>query len=348
MTRNKPTIFDVARKAGVGIGTVSRVLNGAPNVKQATRERVLQVIEELGYRPSHAARQLATSRTFTIGVIVPFITRAFFVEVLRGVEQVIAGTAYNLVIYNVETPRQRAYYLEQLPFLGRIDGLLIISLPLRQRDVEQLLRNGPPTVLIDEYHPALTSVQSDNTAGARMAIEHLLRLGHERIAVIGDTLNHPLGFRINRERLGSYRRTLELHHIAVRDEYQRWSEEYGREGGKLLANELLSLTERPTAIFALNDMMALGVLEAARDAAIQVPQDLAVIGYDDIELASYLNLTTVRQPMSEMGRRGATLLLNILADGSEQVIHQRLPVELVIRGTTAPSSKQQAHSSAQE
>jgi DNA-binding LacI/PurR family transcriptional regulator len=326
------TIRHVAERAGVGVGTVSRVLNGSANVRGTTRERVLQAIEELDYRPSHAARQLATSKTFTLGVLLPFLTRSFFVEVLRGIEQITAGTPYHLVIYNAETPERRAYYLEEMPFLGRVDGLLIISLPLYDQDVARLAAAELPVVQVDEYHPAVPGIQGNNVAGGRMLVRHLLRLGHRRIAYICDEPDN----RTNGERLCGYRHAVEEWGVPLRPEYVRGSGEYGRAAAIRLTCDLLREPEPPTAIFAMSDVMAMGALEAAQSAGVPVPGRLSVAGYDDMDLASYLGLTTVRQPMSEMGRQGIELLLGILSGDVTELVQRQFPIELIVRGTTGP------------
>ncbi len=328
------TICHVAERAGVGVGTVSRVLNGSANVRGTTRDRVLQAIEELDYRPSHAARQLATSKTLTLGVLLPFLTRSFFVEVLRGIEQVLARTPYHLVIYNAETPQRRAYYFEEMPFLGRVDGLLIISLALYDQDVARLAAAELPVVQVDEYHPAVSGIQGNNVAGGRMLVQHLLELGHRRIAYICDEPDN----RTNGERLRGYRHALEGWGVPLRPEYVRGSGEYSRTAAIRLTYELLRAPEPPTAIFAMSDMMAMGTLEAAQSAGVPVPGQLAVAGYDDMDLASYLGLTTVRQPMIEMGRQGIELLLGILAGDVTELVQRQFPVELIVRGTTGPPS----------
>lgn len=327
------TIKDVAQRAGVGVGTVSRVLNQSGPVSAATRSRVLTAIAELNFRPNHSGRQLATARTYTIGVIVPFLTRPFYVTVLRGIEAVLASTHYHLHIFNVETAEKRDYYFNELPYRGRIDGLIVLSLVLDDAHVTRLLSAGIPTLLLDTRHPALPALSIDNVAGARQAVEHLIAQGHTRIAYISGLAQPELNFRNNCERLSGYQAALQAHALQPRPEYVIMAGD-GREMGLQMMEQLLALDEPPSALFAASDELALGAIQAAQRHGLRIPDDLAVIGYDDIELASLLGLSTVRQPMAEMGQQGVALLLQQLAERLPEPVQLTLPVELVVRTTT--------------
>jgi len=333
------TIRDVARRAGVGSATVSRVLNNSPLVTESTRQRVEQAITDLKYAPNPTARRLSLGKTLTIAVIAPFFTRPAFVERLRGVESVTAATHYDLIIYNVEDFAKRDLYFRSVPRPDRSDGVLVISLPPRDEDVALLLNNEVPIVLIDANHPDLTSLNRviiDDVTGGRLATEHLIELGHKRIGYISDPLESPFRFTASYDRYQGYRQALAEANLAFDPELHMWAE-HGRTQAKALALAMLALPNRPTAIFAASDTQALGILEAARALNLRVPQDLSVVGYDDIELAEFLNLTTVRQMLYESGRRGVNLLLHLLEQepGGEPQCDV-LPVELVVRGTTAP------------
>jgi DNA-binding LacI/PurR family transcriptional regulator len=318
-----PTIAEVAERAGVGVGTVSRVLNGSPAVSRATRGRVLAVIDELGYAPNAAARALSTGRTCTVGVVAPFLTRPSVVERLRGVSRRIAAAGYQLVLFDVERPRP----LAELAGAGRMDGLVLISLVPRDAELERLRAAGIPVVLVDAEHPDLPCVFIDDVEGGRLAAEHLLRLGHRRIGFIGDA-EGPFGFTSTpRRREGAARAC-----AAAGAELLVRSGPHGRDRARVLAAELLAAPGRPTAIFAASDTQALGVLEAADAAGLRVPRDLSVVGFDDVEMARYAGLTTVAQPLEESGLRGAELLLGAL-DGAPGM-RRRLPLELVVRWST--------------
>jgi DNA-binding LacI/PurR family transcriptional regulator len=332
------TIRDVAQKAGVGLATVSRVINNSPLVSEATRKRVLETIAELQFSPSLMARRLSLGKTLTVAVIVPFFTRPAFVERLRGIESTLAESEYDLIIHNVENIEKRDLYFRKVPRPERADGVLIISLPPRDHDVQFLAQSAVPIVLVDANHPSLTSlnrVVTDDVSGGRAATQHLIDLGHRRIGYISDPLESPFKFTASYDRYQGYRQALEAAGIPFRPEYHGWGE-HGRYEARRLASRMLSSPERPTAIFAASDTQALGVLEAARDLNLRVPEDLSVVGYDDIEVAEYLRLTTIRQLLFESGKRGVELLLEVLANAPAQPVCETLPVELIVRGTTAP------------
>jgi DNA-binding LacI/PurR family transcriptional regulator len=331
------TIRDVAKQAGVGLGTVSRVLNDSPLVSEATRQRVLEVIAELNYSPSPTARRLSLRKTLTIAAIVPFFTRPSFIERLRGVESALAESKYDLTMFNVETVARRDACFRDIPRRERVDGVLIISLAPRDEETARFAAAGVPVVLVDAIHPALSWTVTDDVGGGQLATQHLLNLGHRRIGYISDPLESPFNFTSSRNRYQGYRQALDTAGIPFRPDYHREGE-HGRYEARHLADELLSLPEPPTAIFAASDTQAMGVLEAARDANLDVPRDLSVIGYDDVEVAEYLGLTTMRQLLFESGQQGVELLLEMLENPETQAEHRVLPAELILRGTTAPPS----------
>lgn len=329
------TIRDVAERAGVGVGTVSRVLNDHPSVRESTRQRVLQAIEELHYTPNPLARRLSLGKTLTIAVIVPFFTRPSFVERLRGIEYVLADSEYDLILFNVETTARRDEYFHTVPRRERIDGLLIISLSPRDVEVAHFLQTGVPTVLVDARHPQLSRVVIDDVNGGYMATQHLISLGHRRIGYVSDRLENPFNFVSSRDRYEGYRQALAEADIPFQPPYHRQGP-HGREEARTMALELLQLPDPPTAIFAASDTQAIGVLEACRDLGLRVPEDISVIGYDDIEVAEYLALTTIRQPLFASGVEGVELLLNAITQAPDTPQRVTLPVELIIRATTGP------------
>jgi len=332
------TIRDVAKKAGVGLGTVSRVINDSPSVSDATRERVLQTIAELNYVPNLTARRLSLGKTLTIAVLVPFFTRPSVIERLRGIEHTLAESEYDLNIYNVETVKRRDACMREAPRRERADGVLIISLPPRDADIQYLANADVPIVLIDANHPSLTALNRvvvDDVEGGRVATQHLIDLGHRRIGYISDLLESPFNFTSSLFRFRGYRLALESVGILFNQRYHAQAE-HGRYDARILAEKMLTSPDRPTAIFVASDTQALGVLEAAREIRLRVPEDLSVVGYDDIEIAEYLGLTTMRQPLYESGQRGVELLLEALGKKPEEPVCEVLPTELVIRGTTAP------------
>ena len=332
------TIRDVAKQAGVGIATVSRVLNDSPLVSEETRHKVLAAITALDYSPSAVARHLSRGKAMAVAVIAPFFTRRSYVERLQGIENVLSSSGYDLILYNVETVARRDECFRALPRSERLDGLLVLSLPPNDVEVERLLNVGVPAVLVDAYHPALPTVQIDDVAGARTAVRHLIDLGHTRIAYIGEYLDqNPLHFQPIGDRYTGYREALVGAGLPFRPEYHCQGK-YGWREARRMAHELLDLPEPPTAVFAYSDTMAFGVLEAAQQRGLAVPGNLSVIGFDDVEVAQYFRLTTVRQPLYESGARGAELLLEGMESEDSRPVasHHVLPTELVDRSTTGP------------
>jgi DNA-binding LacI/PurR family transcriptional regulator len=328
------TIADVAQHAGVGLGTVSRVLNGSPKVRPATRERVLAAIEELGYRPNPLARGLSLGRTQTIGVVVPFFTHPSAVERLRGVAAALDGSVYDLVVFNVASPGHPEEPFAAMARRGRADGLLVMSLPVPAADLERLTTARVPVVLVDTTGPGVPAVVTDDVEGGRMATEHLVRLGHRAIAFIGDDPANAFGFTSSTRREEGYREVLAAHDLPCHAALVRHGP-HDQHVAARLTSELLAEPDPPTAVFAASDVQALGVLTAVAAAGSEVPHDVSVIGFDDIEVAAYAGLTTIRQPLFDSGYLGARLLLDAL-EGVEPPaaeVHE-LPLELVERTTT--------------
>ena len=329
------TIRDVAKRAGVGVGTVSRVLNDNPSVTDATRQKVLSAIERLDFSPNPIARRLSLRKTLSVAVVVPFFTRPSTVERLRGVEYALADSEYDLILFNVEYAAKRDDYFRTVPRRERVDGLLLISLSPRDGEVDRFTQSGVPTVLVDAHHPDLSRVVIDDVVGGRMATQHLIDLGHRRIGFVGDHFEDLFNSYHTRDRYDGHRQALAGTDIPFRPEYHRQGE-HGRQPGREMGRELLALPCPPTAIFAASDTHAIGVMESAGDLGLKVPQDLSVMGYDDIEIAEYQDLTTVRQPLFASGVEGVALLLDAIASHHPSPRRVLLPLDLVVRGTTAP------------
>jgi DNA-binding LacI/PurR family transcriptional regulator len=326
---------DVAARAGVGVATVSRVLNGSAAVSPSTRERVLDAMRDLDYRPSSVARNLSLRRTLVIGVVVPFFTSPSAVERVRGIVSALDRSPYDLTLFDVESADRQRRAFAMLGYGDRADGLLIVSLVPPPEELARLEAAHMPCILVDAPSSVLPTVVVDDVFGGELATRHLLDLGHRRIAFIGDKPPDQFRFHSSRDRTEGYERALAAAGVELRAEYLR-AGTHDRHVARSIAEELLRLPERPTAIFAASDTQALGVLEAARGLGIEVPSELSVVGFDDIEAASYAGLTTVRQPLFESGRRGCELLLQALAGEALPVLTETMPLELIARGTTAP------------
>jgi LacI family transcriptional regulator len=331
------TIYDVAREAGVGVGTVSRVLSGSPNVAPGTRLRVQAAVERLGFRPTPAARALRRKRTDIIEIVVPLVTRHFYVEALRGIETALANTNFTLVIRTIERESDRDRVFDRVGVRGAADGVLIVSLLPTPELTKRLQADQICAVLIDAEANGLSSVAVDHATAGRRAIQHLLDLGHRQIALI-DSPEDLFSAASRAGRLDGFREALAAADIRPPAAYEQVAE-FSPEGGAAALAALLEIEEQPTAIFVGSDAQALGVLEAARAHGREVPEDLSVVGYNDIEVARYAGLTTIHTPMREMGRRGAAMLLDLLAEGDATARRERIEPELVIRRTTGPAKQ---------
>src|SRR4051794_28339585 len=247
------SIRDVAERAGVSPATVSRVLNGTARVAPAKADRVQRAVEELGFRPSSLARALSLGRTGTIGVIAPFFTHLGTLGRLRGITDRAAAEDYDLMIFDVQTPKQRDDALRKLARRDRVDAVLVISVPVSDDDVTRLRQDSLPVVLVDVAHPAFSRVTIDDVGGGRVATEHLLARGHTRIGFVGDEARTPLGFTSSELRLEGYRQALALAGIATDEQLIRRGV-HGRGSARELAAELLRLPDPPSAIFAASDL----------------------------------------------------------------------------------------------
>jgi LacI family transcriptional regulator len=343
MSQERVTIRELARMSGVSVGTVSRALNGYTDVRPETRERIMRLARELDYTPAAAARSLVTQRSHVIGVFLetgeghPDIQHPFFHEVVGGLKQRVGAAGFDLLLFASEHPGN-GYgphsYLKRARHHA-VDGVALMGLTADDPEVRRLVRAELACVGIDMEvdGPRAEIVMSDNVAGARQAVEHLTQLGHRRIATITGMLESRPGS----DRLRGYRAAVQAAGLAYRDEYVAYGDFYV-ESGRAGAARLLSLPEPPTAIFAAADMMAIGAVRAVTELGLRVPQDVSVVGFDDIQLAPHLNppLTTLRQDKLGLGvAAGEALIARINGDDARSSL-RTLPVELVVRGSTAP------------
>jgi len=328
------TIRDVAKYAGVGVGTVSRVLNDSQAVRDSTRRKVLEAIEDLKFSPSPAARRLSSGKTMVLGVIVPFFTNASVVKRLQGVASVVASSAYDLILFDVEKEKNREGFITKIIRRQLVDGLIIVSLRPSNEDFDLLFESKIPVVIVDVAAPRLNSIIVDNVRGGAIAAQHLVDLGHKKIGYISDYPNNPFNSSPVFDRFEGFRQVLAQAGIPFRKEYYREGN-IDRSSARHLAHELLTLPDPPTAIFAYCDAQAFGVIEAARDLQLRIPEDLSLVGFDDIEAAEFAQLTTVRQSLFESGVIGAELMLEAIANPYAKTKEILLLTELVVRHTTA-------------
>lgn len=334
------TIRDVAEAAGVSTATVSRALRGLPHVDPVTRDRVRRIAAEMDYVVSPSASRLASGRTGTVAVIAPFISRWFFATVLAGVESVLQSTEVDLLVYEVGDPSITARIPPERRLRGRVDGLLVVALPAEEPRVADLISLGLAVSLIGASSTGVPSVSIDDVAAGRTATQHLLNLGHRRIGLITGQPD-PTAFTPEHDRRLGYREALA---VAGAD----WTpdlEAYGYftvAGGEQAMTALLALPKPPTAVFAMSDEMAFGALRALKRHGLRPGRDIGVVGVDGHDLAELLDLTTVVQPVRDLGRIATEALLNQLrlpaSERPEAARTTVVPTTLVVRGSTvAPS-----------
>jgi DNA-binding LacI/PurR family transcriptional regulator len=335
------SIEDVARRAGVSIATVSRALRGLPDVATSTRDRVLQAAAELNYVASPFAARLASGRTATVGLVVPFVNRWFFAEVIATVENALRRAGFDLLLYNLGDADGRSRFFEIMPMRKRVDAVLVASLVLDEAEFTALTDLGRPVGLLGLQRHGFLSACIDDVGSARTAVEHLLGLGHRRIALIGGDTDDPMAFTPPLHRRDGYRDALQAAGIEPDPALERLGY-FTVEGGREATRYLLSLPDRPTAIFAESDEMAYGALRELRDAGLEVPGDIAVVGFDDQPFSELMDLTTIRQPVADQALDVTTRLLALIAETDEGLPRDPavvLPTDLIVRGSTvAPTA----------
>jgi DNA-binding LacI/PurR family transcriptional regulator len=328
----------VAADAGVGVGTVSRVVNGSQQVRAATLRAVLDSIDRLGYRPSHAAAALVRGTPRTVAVMVAHLTRPSAVVRVASALAALEEQGYDTIVCNVDTPPERDRHLETLLPTHRADGVLAICLPFSREQLDQFSRAGVALVTVDAANPGVPQTVIDDALGGRLATEHLIGLGHRRIGFIGDgTFSKPpagLGFTSSANRLRGHKQALAAAGIeAEAGLIQRGPHDAA--SAAELAAQLLKSADPPSAIFAASDTQAIGVLAAADRLGVPVPGQLSVVGFDDIESAAFLRLSTIRQPLERSGAEGARRLCALLRGERIRPLRQELPIELIARGSSA-------------
>ncbi len=337
------SIEDVARLAGVSIATVSRALRGLPDVAASTRSRVLEAAAELDYIASPFAARLASGRTATVGVVVPFVNRWFFAEVIDTVETSLRKAGFDLLLYNLGDEQGRARFFDVMPMRKRVDAVLVASLVLSDAEITALESLGTPVGLLGFARPGFLSTRIDDIASARAAVRHLTALGHRRVALIGGDTDDPMRFTPPLHRADGYREALAEVGVAP-DPALELLGYFTIEGGEQACNALMRLDEPPTAIFAESDEMACGAMRALRKLGRKVPDDVAIIGFDDHPTAELMDLSTVRQPVNGQALDVTTRLLATIASGElpncgggVNTADVVLPTEVVVRGSTDAS-----------
>jgi len=325
-----PTIKDVAELAGVHPSTVSRVINNDSRISEKTKEKVILIINKLGYTPNAIARGLKTKRTYTLGILIPDITNPFFAEIARGVEDAANKKNFNVILCNTDGKLKKENTYLQILRGKRVDGLILGTAHIKDKSILELERKKFPYILVCRGIKELgkNCVIVDDVEGGIMATEYLIKLGHRRIAHI----TGPLKTRSALNRLKGYKLALKKYEIEYREELVGEGD-FRIKGGYQVMKRFLKLAEPPTAIFAANDLLALGAMQAIQKKKYHVPKDFSIIGFDDIKLASFVHpaLTTIRQPMLEMGALAVKMLLKIIEEGEFNQRKIVLKPKLIIR-----------------
>jgi len=324
------TIRDVARRARVSVASVSRALNGLNNVRPATRERVIAAANELGYVPHAGARSLSLARANAIGVVLPDLHGEFFSEIVRGMDREASRRGYFLLLSNMHAEGDHAPTALRA-MRGRVDGILVMAPHVAPEILEEALPASLPALLINSpvEEPPRPPLRLDNQAGAQAVIRHLVGIGCRRILHISG----PEGNIDARERAEGYFRAMERYAPEV--EPLIFPGNFEEDAGEAAAREMLSDRRGVDGVFAANDMMAIGCLQTLRAAGVQVPDEVAIAGFDDVPMARYLSLTTCRVRIAEIGERAVARLVDRLEGKIERVLNERHLPELVVRGTTA-------------
>jgi LacI family transcriptional regulator len=341
MVQGRTTIKELARLSGVSIGTVSRALNGYTDVSPETRERVMRLAEEMDYTPTAAARTLVTERSHVIGIFLetgeghPDVQHPFFHEVLGGLKDMLGAAGFDLLLFASEVPGN-GYgphsFLKRARHHG-VDGTVLMGVDTGDPEVERLLRSDIPCVGVDVDLAGNGNgcVMSDNVEGAAMAVRHLAERNHKRIATITGRIDTAPA----RDRLRGYREEIQRQGLAYRDDYVEYGDYYVESGVEAM-KRLLALPEPPTAVFAASDLMAVGALGVVGRAGLHVPDNVALVGFDDILLAGLTQpaLTTLRQDKQGLGAAAGEALLALMEEDGDAQAALTLPVELVVRGSS--------------
>lgn len=335
------TIYDIADRANVSIATVSRVFNNHARVSPKTRARVLKVAGELGYQPHASARSLARKETQLVSAVIPMMTNYFFVEVIRGLQERLAESELDLIVYSSLQLDDIDVQLDRALQRGLASGVLLFATPLTEARVDKLKRSGQPIILVDSFHPDFDCVSTHNEEGGCLATEHLIACGCKRIGMI---MAHPESMPAADRRRG-YEKALSEAGLPVEDDLVVISSDldqhgYTEEAGYKAMRVLLERSPRPDGVFAASDLQALGALKAIQEAGLGAPGDVALIGFDDIKISQYVGLSTLRQPMYEMGRVAVEKLLTRMQQPTRPTSHTIFSPRLIRRASSIGSQAQ--------
>lgn len=332
------TIYDLAKMTGFSITTVSKALNNYSDVSEKTKAKIVQAAAEMGYLPNAHAQSLSTKRSWTIGVMFSEahgvgMMHPFFNAIIESFRKATEQQGYDLIFASRNLRNRDMSYLEHFRHRA-VDGIVVICSDQMDQHVQELIQSTIPIVVVDMDSADCSVVYSDNITGGTLAINHLYELGHRLIAhIAGDTSTDA-----GRARIEGYQQAMERLALPIPGGYLVNGGFFSGEEGKRAMNELLALPERPTAVFVAGDEMAIGAIEAIHEAALRIPEDISVVGYDDIYMAQYITpkLTTVRQDTETIGQHAASVLIEQIVNKKRVTTRDVIPVNLMVRQSTGP------------
>lgn len=323
-------IKDIAALAGVSTATVSRALRGLQHVSEQTRERIVNAAEKLDY-PLETT--VASSRMHSVGVVAPFISNWYYSNVIHGAEHALREAGFDLLLYNFGQMKSRERIFQHKLLKGRVDGIIVISVPPSEEEFDSMLNLGIPLALVGMHHEGCASVAIDDVAGARTATQHLVNQGHKQIALMSGRTDDPFNFSVPQDRRMGFMQVLaenRLEWLPSREVHG----DFTMHAGARAMDELLARPNRPTAIFCESDEMAIGAMQAARRHGIRVPDDISIVGFDGHEIAEFSDLTTIEQPVQLMGELAAQAIMDKLRRPSAELRAITLPTTLIVRNST--------------
>ena len=328
-------VVEIAKKAGVSPATVSRALRGMHHVNERTRKRIIEAAQLLDYpiRPDLLPRSEG-GKTNTIGVIAPFLSRWYFSQALSGAEQALREAGLDLLLYNFAQVDARQRVFQQKKLVGKVDGLIVISLPPTEKEFEQILGLGIPVSLLGIADKRCSSVTVDDMKGAEAAANYLIEMGHRDIAIMAGQHERAFNFLVARERKDGFLKVLQENNIEFNPEFEMISD-FDSHTAELAMDEFLRRKKLPTAIFCESDEMAFGVMKSLRKKGLRVPEDISIIGYDDHEFSDTVGLTTIAQPVQFLGQLAASQIMAKIEKPDSPTAQMKVPTSLIIRSSVA-------------
>lgn len=323
-------IKEIAALAGVSTATVSRALRGLHNVSAETLEKIVSAAESLNYP---LERTFTGTRTHSVGIVAPFISNWYYSNVIHGAEHALREVGFDLLLYNFGHMKSRERLFQHKLLKGRVDGIIVISVPPSEEEFDSMLNLGIPVALVGMHHGDCASVAIDDVAGARTATQHLVNQGHKQIALMSGRSDDPFNFSVPQDRRMGFMQVLaenRLDWVPSREVHG----DFTMHAGARAMDELLARPNRPTAIFCESDEMAIGAMQACRRHGIKVPDDMSIVGFDGHEMAEFSDLTTIEQPVQLMGELAARAIMDKLHRSSAEMLSITLPTTLIVRNST--------------